>query len=282
MTGLQEHPGTGLTLGRAPTGRVAIEDLIRSLGVQNVVILDPVAEPGRLEDVLRDALAQDALTVIIVRRRCLLAAAREARETKSEERGGECGKTAAPPQSVREKPRSSTADISGSRPPSRSPSVRFAPLNVIIAGLGGQGVLTASDILADAAVLAGFDVKKAEVHGMSQRGGSVACDVRMGARVLSPMVPPGEADVLLALADDQIDNNRQRLRQGGVIITSAAIRSSALPSRRSANVALLGVLSRYLEIDDNAWREAISRNVKPELVAVNQRAFKLGRNTASV
>ena len=66
--------------------------------------------------------------------------------------------------------------------------------NVVIAGLGGQGVVKASDILADAAFRAGLDVKKAEVHGMSQRGGSVASDVRFGARVLSPMVPAGAAE----------------------------------------------------------------------------------------
>jgi len=65
--------------------------------------------------------------------------------------------------------------------------------NVVIAGLGGQGVLKASDILADAAFLAGLDVKKSEIHGMSQRGGSVTSDVRFGRQVLSPMVPAGEA-----------------------------------------------------------------------------------------
>jgi indolepyruvate ferredoxin oxidoreductase beta subunit len=62
--------------------------------------------------------------------------------------------------------------------------------NIVLGGLGGQGVLTASDILADAAFRAGFDVKKSELHGMSQRGGSVSSDVRYGPRVLSPMVPP--------------------------------------------------------------------------------------------
>ena len=64
--------------------------------------------------------------------------------------------------------------------------------NIVIAGLGGQGVLTASDIVADVAFHAGFDVKKSEVHGMSQRGGSVASDVRYGAQVFSPMVPEGK------------------------------------------------------------------------------------------
>ena len=91
-------------------------------------------------------------------------------------------------------------------------------VNVIFAGLGGQGVLKASDILADAAVRAGLDVKKAEVHGMSQRGGSVTSDVRFGARVLSPMVPRGEADFLLVLAPSEVEVTRPLLRPGGVLL----------------------------------------------------------------
>ena len=84
--------------------------------------------------------------------------------------------------------------------------------NVVIAGLGGQGVLKASDIVAEAAFRAGLDVKKSEVHGMSQRGGSVASDVRFGGTVLSPMVPPGEADYLVLLDADQLETNRHLLR----------------------------------------------------------------------
>ena len=86
-------------------------------------------------------------------------------------------------------------------------------VNVIVAGLGGQGVLKASDIVAEAAFRSGHDVKKSEVHGMSQRGGSVASDVRFGHRVLSPMVPPGEAEFLVVLSADQVDANRAQLRR---------------------------------------------------------------------
>ena len=81
------------------------------------------------------------------------------------------------------------------------------PTNVVIAGLGGQGVLKASDILADVAFSAGLDVKKSELHGMSQRGGSVSSDVRFGERVFSPMVPEGEADFLVVIAADQVPVN---------------------------------------------------------------------------
>src|SRR5512141_3288250 len=118
--------------------------------------------------------------------------------------------------------------------------------NVVIAGLGGQGVLKASDILADAARRAGLDVKKAEVHGMSQRGGSVTSDVRFGARVLSPMVPRGEADFLLVLAPSEVAVTRPLLRPGGVLIAPDLVDAKALPNAKSLNVALLGALSHHL------------------------------------
>jgi indolepyruvate ferredoxin oxidoreductase beta subunit len=85
--------------------------------------------------------------------------------------------------------------------------------NVVLAGLGGQGVIKASDILADAALRAGLDVKKSEIHGMSQRGGSVTSDVRFGGRVLSPMVPRGEADFLVVLAPSEVEVARPLLRR---------------------------------------------------------------------
>lgn len=87
-------------------------------------------------------------------------------------------------------------------------------INVVIAGLGGQGVLKASDIVAEVAFRAGLDVKKSEIHGMSQRGGSVTSDVRFGSQVFSPMVPEGEADYLVVLAEDQVEVNRAALRSG--------------------------------------------------------------------
>ena len=149
--------------------------------------------------------------------------------------------------------------------------------NVVIAGLGGQGVLKSSDILAEAAFLAGRDVKKAEVHGMSQRGGSVTSDVRFGAGVLSPMVPPGEADYLVVLAPDQVDNNLHHLRAGGVLIGSDRVREDDLANKRSLNVALLGALSTYLDLPADAWSAALRANLPPKLIEVNEQAFALGR-----
>src|ERR1035437_3680571 len=109
--------------------------------------------------------------------------------------------------------------------------------NVVVAGLGGQGVLKASDILADVAVRAGYDVKKSEIKGMSQRGGSVSSDVRFGDVVLSPMVPPGQADYLLVLEATQVEPNRHALSPGGVLITPDAVSSDALMNKKSLNVA---------------------------------------------
>ncbi len=155
-------------------------------------------------------------------------------------------------------------------------------MNIVVAGLGGQGVLTASDIIAAAAFAAGRDVKKAEVHGMSQRGGSVRTDVRFvvtdGASVLSPMVTAGEADVLMVLADDQVDVHRDVLRPDGALITPDAIDTDRLPHPRSLNVAMVGALSKVLDFDEAVWREAIRLVLPPKLHEINDEAFSLGRS----
>ena len=149
--------------------------------------------------------------------------------------------------------------------------------NVVVAGLGGQGVIKASDILADAAFRAGYDVKKSEIHGMSQRGGSVSSDVRFGREVASPMVPPGEADFLVVQAADQIDANRHQLRPGGVLLVPADLDHAELPHPRSLNVALIGLLSSYLQIPEEAWQEAVRANLTESLHEVNLAALELGR-----
>ena len=152
--------------------------------------------------------------------------------------------------------------------------------NVVVAGLGGQGVIKASDILADAALRAAFDVKKAEVHGMSQRGGSVTSDVRFGAKVLSPMVPAGEADFLVVLAPSEVDLTRGLLRPGGLLLGPDLIPDEDLPNKRSLNVALLGALSVHLAIPVEAVLEAMKAALPERLHAVNEKAFELGRTRA--
>ena len=154
-----------------------------------------------------------------------------------------------------------------------------SPTNVVIAGLGGQGVIKASDILAEAAFAAGMDVKKSELHGMSQRGGSVTSDVRFGGEVHSPMVPTGEADYLVVLAPDQVEPNRHLLRAGGVMIVPGDIEEAKLPDRRSLNVALLGVLSSHLAIPREHWLSAIRANLPERLHKTNEEAFDLGRKS---
>jgi indolepyruvate ferredoxin oxidoreductase beta subunit len=151
------------------------------------------------------------------------------------------------------------------------------PTNVVIAGLGGQGVIKASDILADVAFSAGLDVKKSEVHGMSQRGGSVCSDVRFGERVFSPMVPEGEADFLLVIAPDQVEVNRAALGQDGILIEPSHIDESALPNKKSLNVALLGILSRHLPFSAEAWTAALERNLPAKLHEANFKSFSIGR-----
>ena len=152
-------------------------------------------------------------------------------------------------------------------------------INVVIAGLGGQGVLKASDILAEVAFRAGLDVKKSELHGMSQRGGSVSSDVRFGPQVFSPMVPAGEADFLVVLAADQVVVNAAMLREKGTLLDPSHVNESLLRNRKSLNVALMGALSRHLPFPEEAWMDAIRNHLSPALHETNFQAFAVGKGT---
>lgn len=158
-----------------------------------------------------------------------------------------------------------------------SPIHSSKPTNVVIAGLGGQGVIKASDILADVAVASGLDVKKSELHGMSQRGGSVSSDVRFGQHIFSPMVTEGEADFLVVVAADQIEVNRAALAPGGVLIEPSQIDVAQLSTPKSLNVALLGALSKHLPFAAEAWRAALVRNLPEKLHEANFKSFYLGQ-----
>jgi len=158
--------------------------------------------------------------------------------------------------------------------------------SVIIAGVGGQGIVTASDILSGALHRHGYDVKKSEIHGMSQRGGSVSSDVRFGKRVLSPMVPAGSADFLVVMEPTQVAPHRHMLREGGVLITpddaAYILESGDEPpdprAEKLLNVALLGVLSAHLpQIPGACWLASL-RSVLPErLHDINVTAFTRAR-----
>jgi indolepyruvate ferredoxin oxidoreductase beta subunit len=150
-------------------------------------------------------------------------------------------------------------------------------VNVVFAGLGGQGVIKASDVLADAAFRAGHDVKKAEIHGMSQRGGSVTSDVRFGPAVHSPMIPDGHADFLVVLAPTQVENNVHQLRAEGVLFPPDLVPEEKLRNKRSLNVALLGALSTHLSIAEEHWQAALRDALPERLLQVNIEAFETGR-----
>ena len=149
--------------------------------------------------------------------------------------------------------------------------------NIVVAGLGGQGVLKGTDILADVALRAGYDVKKSEIKGMSQRGGSVTGDVRFGDHVFSPMVPAGEADYLLVLEPTQVEPNRHMLRPGGVLITPDAVQADQLPNKKTLNVALLGALSAHLPMAEEQWLAALRAAFAEKFFDGNQKAFLIGR-----
>jgi indolepyruvate ferredoxin oxidoreductase beta subunit len=188
--------------------------------------------------------------------------------------------------------------------------------NIAVVGVGGQGIILASDIIAQAAMCAGHDVKKNEVHGMAQRGGSVVSEVRFGRRVRSPLIPEGQVDVLVALellegvrhahrlrpdgmiiADDlrirpavhppgapeYPEDAGTRLREAGdnVLIVQAGRLAEKAGNVRAANTVLIGLLSRRLQLPLDAWREALGSCLRPSLVEVNLRAFDLGRRAAA-
>ncbi len=189
--------------------------------------------------------------------------------------------------------------------------------NIAIAGVGGQGIILASDVLAQAAICAGYDVKKNEVHGMAQRGGAVVSEVRFGRRVRSPLIPDGEVDVLLALEMLEGLRHLHRLRPEGVVIADElrirpAVRPPGAPgypedvvdrlrslghrlvlipaaelargagNARAANTVLMGAMSRHLQLPEDAWQRSLRMCLRPSLLEVNMRAFGLGRQTQDI
>ena len=150
--------------------------------------------------------------------------------------------------------------------------------NIVVSGLGGQGVLKITDILSEVLFTQGYDVKKSEVHGMSQRGGSVSSEVRYGEDVASPMIPAGETDFLLVLEDTQIDVNKPKLKADGKLITLSDVDASKLENPKTINIAMLGVLSASLpDIPEQCWIDALKKFLPEKHHAVNLTAFALGR-----
>ncbi len=192
-------------------------------------------------------------------------------------------------------------------------------VNILISGVGGQGVMTAAEILSQTAISLGFDVKKTEIAGMSQRGGSVTSHVRFGEKVLSPSIPSGEADILLGFEAAEGLRAVGQLRPGGAafintmrivppIVTVgiyeypddpiAEVRQSdcelhdfdagkiarELGEMRLGNTVMLGAVADRLPFDAKYLREQIVsrfRARKPDLVELNEKAFEAGRRAVS-
>lgn len=185
--------------------------------------------------------------------------------------------------------------------------------NIILVGVGGQGSVLAGQIIARAAVLAGFSVATSEVHGMAQRGGSVFSTVRYGKDVLSPAVPEGAADVLLAFEklealrylnhlkagglalvndqrivpsveslklapypDDKTIEETLRRRASEVLIVPALGIAQKLGNTALTNTVMLGALSPFLYIPKDTWRQAVTELVPPKTIELNLLAFEEG------
>ena len=151
-------------------------------------------------------------------------------------------------------------------------------VNVLIVGIGGQGVLKASQILSEALVRRGYDVKQSEVHGMAQRGGSVVSEVRFGKEVFSPVAGQTEADFVVVLEDNEGKRAAPRLRPGtGRMVGIPPEVVDSLPDPRGRNVAALGRLSAFLDIEESVWSETIASVMPAASVEANLRAFRAGR-----
>ena len=173
--------------------------------------------------------------------------------------------------------------------------------NIMIVGVGGQGTLLASKLLGRILLENGYDVKVSEVHGMSQRGGSVVTYVRYGKKVYSPIIDKGEADFVLSFELLEAARWTEYLKEGGVlltntqkvnpmpVITGAAEYPKALEkkldalglalragSARAVNLVLLGRLSRYFHFTDKQWQDAIEKSVPAKFLELNKKAFALG------
>jgi indolepyruvate ferredoxin oxidoreductase beta subunit len=191
-------------------------------------------------------------------------------------------------------------------------------LNFVLVGVGGQGTILASDVLAELGLKLGYDVKKAEVHGMSQRGGSVVSHLRWGPQVFAPVIARGEADFLVAFEKLEAVRFIDMLRPGGTVLVNdysimpatvnagsavypqdealqAALDSAgvkavwikgmeiaeALGNSKTANVVLLGALSKLLGLSTEVWNEVLEGRVPAKYLELNLKAFRAGREAVT-
>lgn len=152
-------------------------------------------------------------------------------------------------------------------------------VNILFCGRGGQGVLAAAEICGWAAVLSGFHVKKSEVHGMAQRGGSVESHLRFGKKIFSPLIPKGEADFIVPFDAAESARLETFLKKNGLSLIDYLKQGEKVlkERRRYINVFLLGVLSRYLSIHEQCWMKAIETVLAGKNPQENQDVFLKGR-----
>ncbi len=189
----------------------------------------------------------------------------------------------------------------------------MATKNIMIVGVGGQGSLLASKLLGRLLVDEGYDVKVSEVHGMSQRGGSVVTYVRFGEKVYSPIIDEGEADFIVSFEKIEAARYIKDLKKGGTVIVNtqqidpmpviignavypdkvldemkdkgvnvdaidALSLASEAGSAKACNIVLMGRLAKYFDIPYDKWETAIAKIVKPAFIEINKKAFDLGYN----
>ncbi len=151
--------------------------------------------------------------------------------------------------------------------------------SIMFGGIGGQGVLKASEICGWAALHAGYHVKKSEVHGMAQRGGSVESHLRFGKKVYSPLISSGAADFLVCFHHDEHPRLKSVLKRGGVDLIEFLDRArEAVENPRCLNACLMGVLSSHLSIPEDCWMKAIETVFKKSILAENKKVFQAGRD----
>ena len=148
-------------------------------------------------------------------------------------------------------------------------------INILFCGTGGQGILTAAEIVGLAAMYDGHHVKKSEVHGMAQRGGSVESHLRFGKEVFSPIIEAGKVDFLLSFDKGEHDRMVSMLKQDGTDLFDDFVKGQEkITNPKFLNTYMLGVLSKHLKISDASWEKALKSVIKPQFVEKNLEIFK--------
>lgn len=152
--------------------------------------------------------------------------------------------------------------------------------NILFCGTGGQGVLTAAELCGWAAMLAGYHVKKSEVHGMAQRGGSVESHLRFGQEVFSPLIPLGQADILVPFHQEEEQRLKSFLKKDGLSLLSFLEKAKNLPDKKFINTYLIGVLSAKINIPVDFWHQALEKVYAGKQLDKNIFYFEQGRGSA--